>query len=206
VFRILRSVLTLAPIALSLGAVPVASETAASGIPSAHPRLVLVGGRLEELRDLACYDANGNPIPGCTRSSQASQFLSFMTNKPEEAEAWQWALLYMITGDETAATRAIQRADRLVACGCSASPGHASSSCATTCSVALVYDWLFDRLTAQQKHDYIGYMNQMLFLTERDAEAQAIYDTDDWMTSNPMNNFYYIVPSGHDVRGTRHRR
>jgi len=171
------------------------NETAPGAIPSAHPRLVLIDGRLEELRSLACYDANGNPVPGCTRTSQASQFFSFMNNESEEAEAWHWALLYMITGDEAAAVQAIERADELVACSftCVArSHGQFLYIRDYMRSVALVYDWLHDRLTPQQKHDYISYMNLMLLLTwNEDDFAYNIYDTDDWMTSNPMNNFFY---------------
>jgi hypothetical protein len=170
-------------------------EASAASIPSAHPRMVLIDGRLEELRDLACYDASGNPVPGCTRSPQAARFLSFMQDTPQEAEVWHWALLYMITGDESAATRAIQGADELVACGwqCVADAhGQFLYVRDFMRSVALVYDWLYARLTPQQRHDYIGYMNMILFLTWNETpEAQAIYDTDDWMTSNPLNNFFY---------------
>ncbi|HEX6792029.1 MAG TPA: hypothetical protein VF247_12020 [Candidatus Krumholzibacteria bacterium] len=176
---------------------PAAAQKAApaASIPSGHPRMVLIDGRLEELRALACYDNNGNPIPGCTRSKQASTFLNFMATDAQEAEAWHWALLYMITGDESAATTAIQEADALVACSftCVAqSHGQFLYVRDYMRSVALVYDWLYDRLTAQQKHDYISYMNLMLVLTwNEDSLAHNIYDTDDWMTSNPMNNFYY---------------
>jgi hypothetical protein len=168
---------------------------AARAIPAAHPRLVLADGRLEELRNLACYDASGNPIPGCTRSRQAATFLNFMRDKPGEAEIWQWALLYMITGDETAAARAIQEADERVACSwqCVANAhGHFLYVRDFMRDVALVYDWLYDRLTAQQRRDYIGYMNLILFLTWNDTpDANAIFNTDDWMTSNPLNNFFY---------------
>lgn len=168
---------------------------AGSGIPSAHPRMYLVNGRLQELRNLACFDSNGNPIPGCTRSRQAQKFITFMANTPQKAETWDWALLYMVTGDESAATKAIQGADGLVACGwqCVAqSHSHFLYIRDYLRSVALVYDWLYDKLTPQQRHDYVSYMNLILFLTWNETpEALAIYDTAHWMTSNPMNNFYY---------------
>ncbi len=171
------------------------SGVAQTSIPAAHPRLVLVDGRLEELRRLACYDQNGNPIPGCTRSRQASTWLSFMENEPDKAETWQWALLYMVTGDEAAATTAIQKADATVACGwLCVKQAHGDFLYVRDYmrNIALVYDWLHDRLTPQQRHDYISYMNLILFLTWNETpDAQAIYDTSDWMTSNPMNNFFY---------------
>ena len=174
---------------------PAAAVEATRAIPSGHPRLILVDGRLEELRNLACYDANGNVIPGCTRSRAASTFLSFMENNAEETEVWQWALLYQITGDESAATRAIEGADRLVECSWSCvaqAHGHFLYVRDYVRSVALVYDWLYDRLTAQQRYDYIAYMNLLMFLTWNETpDANAIFDTDDWMTSNPLNNFYY---------------
>jgi hypothetical protein len=205
VFRNLKLIAPAAALAFALLCVfsislaPAQSRTPearpASSIPSAHPRLVLIDGRLQELRNLACYDANGNPIPGCTRSKQAANFLSFMTNKSDEAEAWHWALLYMITGDDSAADRAIQAADNLVACSftCVAqSHGQFLYVRDYLRSVCLVYDWLYNRLTAQQRHDYISYMNLLLLLTwNEDPLAHGIYDTDDWMTSNPMNNFFY---------------
>lgn len=171
------------------------NPSAHAEIPSAHPRLYLVNGRLKELRDLACFDANGNPIPGCTRSRQAQKFISFMTNTPQKAETWDWALLYMVTGDESAATKAIQGADNLVACGwqCVAqSHSHFLYVRDYMRSVALVYDWLYDKLTPQQRHDYISYMNMLMFLTwNATPEALQIYDTAHWMTSNPNNNFFY---------------
>ena len=171
-----------------------------SGIPSAHPRIYLVNGRLEELRDLACFDSNGTPIPGCTRSKQAARFISFMTNTPQKAETWDWALLYMINGDEAAAAKAIQGVDAIVACGwqCMAqSHSHFLYVRDYMRNVALVYDWLYDKLTPQQRHAYIEYMNLILFLTWNETpEANAIYDTADWMTSNPMNNFYYAYLLG----------
>lgn len=171
-----------------------------NGIPSAHPRIYLINGRLEELRRLACFDSNGNPIPGCTQSRQAQKFISFLANKPGQAQVWNWALLYMITGDESAATRAIQGADQLVACGwqCVAqSHSHFLYVHDYMRSVALVYDWLYDRLTPQQRHDYISYMNMIMFLTwNATPEALQIYDTAHWMTSNPMNNFYYAYLLG----------
>jgi hypothetical protein len=171
------------------------SGVAQATIPATHPRLILVDGRLEELRRLACYDASGNPIPGCTRTRQASTFLSFMSNESGEAEVWQWALLHMITGDEAAATTAIQKADALVSCGwLCVKQAHGDFLYVRDYmrNVALVYDWLHDRLTPQQRHDYISYMNLIMFLTWNETpDAQAIYDTSDWMTSNPMNNFFY---------------
>jgi hypothetical protein len=114
------------------------NAAATSGIPSAHPRLYLVNGRLAELRNLACFDSNGNPIPGCTRSRQAQKFISFMTNTPQKAEVWDWALLYMVNGDESAATKAIQGADNIVACGwqCMAQRTATFCTCATTCATS----------------------------------------------------------------------
>ena len=173
---------------------------AASPIPSAHPRIYLLNGRLKELRDLACFDANGNPIPGCTKSKQAARFLSFMANTPQKAEVWDWAFLYMITGDEAAAQKAIDGADAIVACGwqCMAqSHSHFLYIRDYMRNVALVYDWLHDKLTPAQRKAYVDYMNLIMFITWNETpEALAIYDTAHWMTSNPMNNFYYAYLLG----------
>jgi hypothetical protein len=167
----------------------------ANGIPSARPRIYLVNGRLAELRNEACYDANGNHLAGCTPTPQAARFLSFMANTPQKAEVWDWALLYMITGDESAATKAIQGVDDIVACGwqCVAqSHSHFLTVSDYMRNVALVYDWLYDKLTPAQRKAYMDYMNMILFITWNETpEALAIYDTAHWSTSNPMNNFYY---------------
>jgi len=169
--------------------------SSSSGIPSEHPRISLVGGELERLRGQACYDDNGNPIPGCTPTAYATRFLDYVRNEPGKAETWQHAMAYMITGEDSFANLAIQEADDIVACDwqCPAnSHKHFLYIRDYLRSVALVYDWLHDRLTAQQRAAYINYMNKMLYLVWNDTpEANAIYDTRDWSTSNPRNNFYY---------------
>src|SRR5438045_9749809 len=56
-----------------------------NGVPVAHPRIYLVNGRLGDLRNLACFDATGTPIPGCTRSTQAARSSSLLPNTPQTA-------------------------------------------------------------------------------------------------------------------------
>ncbi|HET6348978.1 MAG TPA: heparinase II/III family protein [Candidatus Krumholzibacteria bacterium] len=196
-FRIFRTTVMVVAVMAALTPVPsrAAPGGAAASIPTTHPRIWLNNGRLQELRALACRDANGNPIPGCTPSAQASAFFNFMATRPGEAETWEFALLYMMTGDESAATTAIQKADATVACGwqCVAQSHKFFLYVRDYMrNVALVYDWLYDKLTPQERQDYVNYMNLIIFLTWNEtAEATSIYDTTHWMTSNPTNNFFY---------------
>lgn len=171
------------------------NESTSGGIPSGHPRLSLINGRLEELRALACYDANGNRLSNCTQSNFATIFLNFLTNSPGKADAWHFALGYMVTGNIAYADEAIRRVDSMVAC---------DYQCIVNANnkflyfrdfmreVCLVYDWCYPRLTSQQRANWVNYMNKMLFITWNDIpEANAIFDTGDWATNNPKQNYFY---------------
>jgi len=169
--------------------------TATTGIPAGHPRLSLVGGRLQELRRNACLDDNGNPIPNCTPTNFSNAFFDFVDNKPGKADTWHFALAYVVTGNTAYATTAIQQVDAQVACGATCI-GQANNKFLYVRdymrNVCLVYDWCYDRLTPAQKAAWIAYMNKMLFVTWNDQpDANAIYDTGDWATSNPYQNYYY---------------
>ncbi len=164
------------------------------GIPATHPRLWLHTARLAKLRQRACFDDAGNPIPGCTRTAFADIFLNFIATSTK-ADAWHYALAWQVTGDAQYATKAIEMVDQQVACDytCIANANnkflYVRDFMRNAC---LVYDWCYDRLTPQQRATWIDYMNRMIFITWNDnAEANAIFDTGDWATSNPKQNYFY---------------
>ncbi len=164
------------------------------GIPAGHPRLWLLSGRLAELRGYACYDNAGNRIPNCTPTAFASAFFQFVDTSTK-AEPWHYALAYMISGRQSYATQAISEATTMVNCDwtCVANAHkHFLYVRDYMRSVCLVYDWLYDQLTPQQRASYVNYMNKLMYLTWNDtAQANAIYDTSDWSTGNGKNNFFY---------------
>ncbi len=167
---------------------------ATGGIPATHPRLWLHTSRLQKLRQRACFDDAGNPIPGCTRTAFADIFLNFIATSTK-ADAWHYALAYQVTGDAQYATKAIQMVDQQVACDytCIANANNKFLYVRDFMrNVCLVYDWCYDLLTPQQRSTWIDYMNRIMFITWNDnAEANAIFDTGDWATSNPKQNYFY---------------
>ncbi|HEX5133271.1 MAG TPA: right-handed parallel beta-helix repeat-containing protein [Candidatus Krumholzibacteria bacterium] len=172
----------------------VRNDTPSAGIPTGHPRLSVINGRLQELRRDACYDDAGNRIPGCTPTEFANVFFNFVDTSTK-TEAWHHALAYQVTQNRAYADRAIQDANELVSCDfqCVVNSHnqflYVRDYIRTVC---LVYDWCYDVLTATERASYVNYMNKLMFLTWNDtAEANAIYDTSDWSTSNPKNNFFY---------------
>jgi hypothetical protein len=173
----------------------VRNDATGGGIPAGHPRLSLINGRLEELRALACYDNQGNRISNCTPSNFANIFFDFVDNQPNRAEAWHFALAYMISGNTSYANQAISKMDATVACGyqCVANANNTFLYMRDFMrDVCLVYDWCYDRLTATQRANYINYMNTILFLTWNSIpESNNIYDTLDWATNNGRNNYFY---------------
>ncbi len=171
------------------------SESIPDSIPSAHPRMGLLHGRLSELRALACYDASGNKLSGCTPSAFATSFFNFVDNSPGQAEAWQFALAYMVSGKVSYANQAISLVDQQVACDypCVASADntflYVRNDMRNAC---LVYDWCFDRLSASQRAAWINYMDKMLFLMWNAVpEANAIYDTHNVATGDANNSQFY---------------
>jgi hypothetical protein len=169
--------------------------SSSGGIPTGHPRLSLVNGRLQELRRNACVDDNGNPISNCTPTNFSNTFFDLVDNRPGKADTWHFALAYMMTGNTAYATTAIAQIDGLVTCGATCI-GNANNKFLYVRdfmrNVCLVYDWCYDLLTPTQRANWIGYMNKMLFVTWSDQpDANAIYDTGDWATSNPYQNYYY---------------
>ncbi|HEU4364346.1 MAG TPA: right-handed parallel beta-helix repeat-containing protein, partial [Candidatus Krumholzibacteria bacterium] len=169
--------------------------SASTGIPSGHPRLSVINGRLEELRALACYDASGNRLTNCTPSEFATVFFNFIDNSPGKADAWHFALAYMISGNPSYADQAISKVSAMVACDyqCIANANNKFLYFRDFMrEVCLVYDWCYGRLTSQQRASWINYMNKMLFITWNDIpEANAIFDTGDWATNNPKQNYFY---------------
>ena len=186
--------------ATSVGVTVYLEYISSAGIPVDHPRLWFQAGngRLAELRAAACYDASGNVIPGCTRTYFADKFFNFITNKADRAEAWHWALAYMITQDISYANTAMQEADAQVVRGPSGLINKFLYFRDKMRNICLVYDWLYSVLDDQRKQDYMNYINVMIFVAWLDnQEANSIHDTGDWATTNPRQNFFYGFILGH---------
>lgn len=171
------------------------AESVPDSIPSAHPRMGLINGRLSELRQLACYDDAGNKLSGCTPSAFATSFFDVVDNNPGQAEAWQFALAYMVSGKSAYATQAISLVDQQVACDypCVASADKTFLYVRNAMrNVALVYDWLYDQLSASRRAAWVDYMNKIMFITWNEVpEANAIFDTGNIATSDADNSQFY---------------
>jgi len=131
-------------------------------------------------------------------------------------EAWQFALAYLVTGEDVFAQRAIDFADRFVAARTDepidASPGSPPcvarypaglpdtdfanpGRCLSAGSylyahyyvknVALVYDWLHQRLSAEQRGSYRAYMRTAVDRIWNDRGDTA------WALDDPANNYHY---------------
>ncbi|MDH4037352.1 MAG: right-handed parallel beta-helix repeat-containing protein [Candidatus Krumholzibacteria bacterium] len=166
-----------------------------TGIIATHPRILVPGGRLAELRQSGCFDASGNPIPGCTQTAQWNGLEDIVENRPERASALEWAMAFMVTGNATYRTNAIADADAQVAAG--VDPIVAANYRFLYVRdylrrIACTYDWLYGDLSAAQRTNYKNYMLMLIYLTwNDDATTKAIYDIGNWGANAPGNNFYY---------------
>ena len=174
-------------------AVPVHAQ--GNGIKATHPRILLTNERLNRLRAYACYDANGNVISPCQPTAEWQQLKNAVDSNAKELYAYEAALVYKVTQDPAYLQQAIALADQRVAGGWQ-DLAHVHSQFLHARDwmrdIAMVYDWLYDELDAAHKTSYVDFMNMIMFLSwNNDAESNGIYNTGNFGTKAPENNFYW---------------
>ncbi|MFH1756118.1 MAG: Ig-like domain-containing protein [Candidatus Latescibacterota bacterium] len=133
-----------------------------------HPRLLLSGGKLEQLRANACYDADGQAVPACSPGNSWIRFSSFInsyvtTGTYPNMAAWHFALVYKISKDPAYAMRAISLVEADIADGMADErAGEYQAVHDYLRNAAVVYDWLHIYLTSEEKNNLMAYMNQLL--------------------------------------------
>ncbi len=167
----------------------------AINVPTTRPRIELVGGKLQRLRQSACYDDNGNVIQGCTPTDQWEDLVDFANSTPDKMDVWHWALMYMVTQNESYANTAIANGNSLVACDYSCirskDPKFLHFKDVMR-EIVYTYDWLYDKLTTTERANWANYMAKMLYLAWNDNDiANNIYDTTAFAINNPQQNYYY---------------
>jgi hypothetical protein len=182
-----------AVVALSLGfafASPVLGQ-----ILQDHPRLFMDQARLAELKAKACYDANGNPVPGCTPTADWTRYYNMVQQYVGGgdyygATPWHFALVYRITGDVAYANRAIGLAMDQIAAGMD--PVRFDSYLYVRDkmrNVALTYDWCYDLLTPAQRTAIIDYMNQAIYEVWNPDNPDHPWSG--WGVDNPFTGYFY---------------
>jgi hypothetical protein len=161
-----------------------------------HPRVWFADPTvLSRLRANACYDENGNFVSNCTQTSQWLSLKALVDDLPDKANAMDFALVYMITQNQSYANQAISVADGMVSGGWDRVRSENYRFLYVRDylrEMGCVYDWLYDQLDATRRQDYLDYMLMLLYLSwNEDSVAQSIYDVGGWGNDNPGNNFYY---------------
>jgi hypothetical protein len=161
-----------------------------------HPGLLLTGGRLDQLRNNACYDGEGNPLSACTASDEWIRLSDLLTGYVaggtyENMAAWHFALAYKITKDPAFAWRAIALVEGDIADGMEDERANEYQSMHEYMrSAALVYDWLNIFLSSAQKSSLTGYMNQLLDEVWN-AQSNPTHQWSGGDTDNPGSHRYY---------------
>lgn len=158
-----------------------------------HPRLWLTPERMALIRDKACLDENGDPIPGCQRDKRTAFFLDWLA--PGDywgKQAWHSALGYRITGDPALAYDAIDWMRTTIEVIDNSDRGQDNflNIGPNLRSTALVFDWCYNFLSPQERADYIAYMNQLMNELWN-YSTNTTHPWDGWATGDPGNNFYY---------------
>lgn len=191
---------------------------ASAAITPSHPRLILSSSKLSELRAKACYDASGNVISNCTPQASWTVLKNWAdnnlntTNSRSLAEYGprHFALVYQITQNTQYADKAISLMEWFYSanifnnqcsstqpnCGTYAGgasdPWHYSMRYLGV-SVGLAYDWVYDRLTADQRTRFYtkmnGWIDVVLNSSTNGSNIWPGVNTGD-------NNFYYGHTSG----------
>lgn len=163
-------------------------------IKATHPRLYNIEARLPALRQNACLDSNGQPLPGCTPTREFTDFYNYDI-KSGNGEAWNFALMYLLTRNASYATTAIDKVMAEIANGLGQKGygerqdyylyGHYYVR-----NAAVVYDWLYDLLSSTQRATIVNYMNQIVSESTNPQTNPCKYSSG-WSQNNPRDNYYY---------------
>jgi hypothetical protein len=118
-------------------------------------------------------------------------------------EAWNGALLGQLTGDPKYCGKAVATIDAEVRADAAKIAAGQQPIVAQNSflhvgeiigDVALVYDWCFDTITADQKTRWLSYMNTTLWNLWHPTEAKwgpKAMPWSAWAVDDPLNNYYY---------------
>lgn len=166
-------------------------------IPEDHPRLGY------EAADIARWQEaleNG--------TDSAAGFKAFVDSAlqggdPYDFQGWHAGFMYLLTGDEAYADLAIQFVDARVAedeaqIANGEPPNVAYDSYLEVGhrvgDMALVFDWCFDRVTAEQRERWIAWGNQAVYNVWHHEEAEwggVSMPWSGWSVDDPVNNYYF---------------
>ena len=171
-------------------------DTTLPTYPTQHPRIYLTPNRA---RLEASLQAN---------TSAASTFRSKVDQWVGGADlwgfqAWNAALLGQLTGNPAYCTKAIATVEaQVVAAESKIAAGQLPEVANDSYlgigemigDLALVYDWCFDRVTANSRVRWLAYANQAIWNVWHNT--QAVWGTkaapwSGWSVENPSNNYYY---------------
>jgi hypothetical protein len=172
--------------------VTVQNNTGNTGILPDHPRLFFYSGMVANIRAKACYDANGNPIGGCSPSDDWTRFYSWINSSSPTypPRGGDYLLAYYATQNSSYAQDAISLADETIADMKSERGDSYLKVHRHVKNVAMVYDLLYDQLSPSQRTAYTNYMNQVM--TELWNPFDNPYNEwSGWSINNPGNNYYY---------------
>ena len=172
--------------------VTVSNGTGSTGVKPDHPRLFYTPADISRIRALACYDDNGNVIPGCTPTQEWTQFKNWVDDgttyyKPNAAD---YIMVHQVTEDDSYATTAINHGNGVIADFSRERSDSYLYVFGPAKDAAMVYDIYYDRLSPAERTNYINYMNQLM--TELWNPSNNPYHTwSGWGTQQPGNNYWY---------------
>jgi hypothetical protein len=174
------------------------SSSSTATIAATHPKIFL-----NHAATKACLQqllANGTPSATRFKAMVDSQLAN---NNIYDFQPWYAALMYQLTGELRYATYAIAQTEAFVASEEALIAANQRATVAADSylevgpkigSVALVYDWCFDRLTASQRTRWTTYANQAVSNVWNPSTARwgnTTYAWSGWSIDNPSNNYYY---------------
>lgn len=166
--------------------------------PTAHPRILLSNAALRQRLTAALAVGEPAAVRFRERVDLHQRDGNVYAYKP-----WFSALLYVLTAQEEYGAFAVEAADALVASEEALLAGGERASVAgdnylevgdRVGGLMLVYDWCYDRLTAEQRTRWLAYANQAVWNVwhhEQAAWNGTAYPWNGWSVDNPGNNYYY---------------
>lgn len=178
------------------------TDGADAAILTTHPRIWQESNLVSELRSKACRDNSGTLIGGCTPSPQWTTYYNYVNpyrtgGSYYGMEAWHHALIYQITRETDFANRAKGLVMAEIADGINDERFDQYLYVHLyLMNASIVYDFLYDRLTAAERATIRDYINQLLYeLWNHDDNPYNEWPG--WSVNDPGNNYFY-----HHIDGT----
>ena len=205
---------------------PSSSGTPVAFVAGPHPRIYLTASRMPAILQRAGLDANGHPLSGVTPADSWIAFTNYMAPYSQFGttyygqQAWQFALMYMLTKNTNYYTRAMDFLTENMTGKSTGDFGNAGAFSPTNSTdpldydisgndhgvrfnsyidapgyvmdAALVYDWFYPTLTPAQRSQIIHYINRI----EGEIWDPFALNAGDpgwsgWALNDPGDNFHY---------------